>query len=288
MSEGHPLSYWVGTLDTTHAGNGVTWSSMPPQKEKHVIALKAIRAVGTNAIPFLLRDLEATNSAFSIEKKRVLDAIYKLTHFNGAGRFQSVSPAEIKRWQAAVALESLGDEVAEIIPILESVLARPDGSSGCAKEAAFILANMGPRGVSVVTNAAVGSNEWAGICAFWSIGQHPSLATNLVPFLLQTATHTNQFYSYGSVWALGIAHTDPGRVVPLLTSLLQDSNSNIRSFAAKALGEFGAAAQMAVPALKELTTDSTTSWNATEALKLIEKGVSSADHSSAEEKPAAP
>src|SRR4051812_42896897 len=62
--QGRSLSQWVDRIDDNGMWPGVVWETLPKKTAKQLEAAEAIRAIGTNGIPFLLEGFHATNSTF--------------------------------------------------------------------------------------------------------------------------------------------------------------------------------------------------------------------------------
>src|SRR4051812_6209962 len=78
-SRGHTLSYWLDQSDDQQRGSAIDWSPRPPQTPSQVEAAEAIRSMGTQAIPFLLQRLDATDTGFYEAKEDFLDYLHRKT-----------------------------------------------------------------------------------------------------------------------------------------------------------------------------------------------------------------
>ncbi|MDB6024651.1 MAG: repeat-containing protein [Verrucomicrobiales bacterium] len=270
---GRSLSQWVEEMDGGSKVRGVEWSPLPQKTAKQLEAVEAIRAIGTNGLPFLLQELHTDDSFFYTKKQELLRYIESKKSAKNAFLQTPVSPAEKTRWRAALALESLGPLTESATNDLVKLLMTPGGSENSAKEAAFILGGIGPKGISLLTNCVRITNSWGSMCAIWSLGQHPAAATNMVPYLLKMSRGKDENVAYSSVWALGEIHTDPDIAVPALIRLLRDPRKHVAGFAAGTLGRYGAKAKAALPKLKEQVDDSPATMSAKEAIKKIEAAI---------------
>lgn len=278
--QGKSLNFWLEQLEKGQNGNewsaqnGLTWALLPERTARQIKAADAIRAIGTNSIPYLLQDLAAKDSSFFHQWKKFRDMVktkwFRKTVYGGT----EPTPAERIRWKAALGLEVIGTNAARLVPEIAPLL-QSTSSDSAAKSAAYILGGMGTQGIAVLTNAVNSSNDWTALSAMWSMAQHHAIAeTNWVPLLMAAITRqTNSTYwALGGlgVWALGEIHLDSEQTIPFLIEVLSSSDPNVRSYAAVSLGKFGKEAKAAVPSLKNLLADSNASWSAKEALKKIQ------------------
>jgi len=200
---GKTLTLWLQTYTSANRG-------APEWKE----ADEAVRHIGTNALPVLLRLISAKDSALELRlvalarKQRLIKI-----HF---------VPAAQRNIQASRAFIVLGDT---------------------AKGAVPALVKMFDEGLSADSLSAIeDSLTWIGPAA------RPAL-----PVLLRTATNSNSRVRANALWALGEIHAEPRVCVPALIHGLNDPDNWVRLSAAHALGMFGTNAQPAIPALTELT-----------------------------------
>jgi len=276
---GKSLSHWLDQLDDharSGAGDFVTWIALPPETPQQIEAAEAIRAIGTNAMPRLMRDLSMNDSQLFERLRRARQYFQeKILRQPSGPRVETVTPAQRTRWKAALALDALGPAAQSAIPQLSSMVIMRL-SSFPIKEASFILAGMGPAGIAALTNFAPSPNSWQQICAVWAIGQHPQASTNLIPWLLGLATNRPPGPGGGypaELWALGEIHSDASHVVPWLIAELSNTNSPApryeQSVVVQALGRYGKEASNAIPLLKAMQADPQFRWEAGEALKTI-------------------
>jgi hypothetical protein len=271
---GKSLSRWLDQLDDQPnfeaAGNAVVWHVLPPKTRQQIEAADAIRAMGTNAMPRLMHDLSVNDSQlFEFSRQAQQYFREKILHQPSRPRVASVNPTQKARWKAALAMEALGPDAQSAIPRLASMA--NTRLSSC-KNASFILAGMGPAGIAALTNFPPSTNSWnwRQFCAIWAIGQHAPSSTNLVPWLLDLATHRppSPGLDGGEIWALGEIHADAAHVVPFLIEALSNTNG-LQLIAAKALGHYGKEASNAVPALRKMKGDPQFGAQAQQALEKI-------------------
>lgn len=172
---------------------------------------QAVRSVGTNALPTLLRELRAQDSppwvAFItfVEKHRIAQVHY--------------TPSESRNMHAVLGFRALGGlaepAVPELIKLYRTNPMRGPWGPGAA------LSLIGPK------------------------------AKSTVPALLSNLQSTNVAAREVAAAALGEIHSDPESVIPVLITAMNDPASAVRHAAITALGRYGPAASEAVPHLVE-------------------------------------
>lgn len=211
---------------------------------------RALRAIGTNAIPILLEDLETPEPARWVE--RLKDRAI------GAG---VLSPSQRHSWRMRRTLwgfQALGTNLAPALPRLLKL-----SDEYCNETSMKPKGMYASQGLSCIGPAAVpdlerrlSSTDWRiryrSADALASIGPEAEPA---IPSLIRTLKDTNDSVR-GSV-ALALARIDrqPERLVPVFRQLLSDSNDTARLNAPYALQRFGPAAKSAVPELLRALND---------------------------------
>jgi len=176
----------------------------------------AIRHIGTNALPYLLRWIQ-DKPAWKSKLNRLTRRVFGRYDLGGGDR------RFLRAEHAVEAFRALGPEARPAIPQLMRLM-NDSNRLWSAERAARAIARMG-------TNA------------------RPALG-NLVALL----ANTNGLAVY-AVYAVGELQLEPQLVVPGLTNCLRSSNDTIRFSAALALGKFREDACSAVPALLSATND---------------------------------
>ena len=203
---GQPLSYWLAGYDAGNYRYLHPDGPAPPTTDE---AGDAVRHIGTNAIPRLLRMLQQPNPKWSELVWRTLSKqnLVKIRYAPGNRDFIA--------YQAFIAL---GPQACNAEPQLVALF-NPKSSPRLQQAVPAILGSIGPGPVESV------------------------------PLLLRAINHTNNIVRCNAICALAHVNPDPKVAVPVLTGLLKDPDALARAFAADALGSFGNAAQTAFPAL---------------------------------------
>jgi HEAT repeat protein len=204
MFEGRPLSYWM---------QGYLQNSSEPLQ---LSARAAMREIGTNAIPTLLRMLQKRDSpvklkliAFS-EKQHM----FKIEHV----------PARLVNYEAEGAFIELGPQAKSAVPELIAIYERNITEDSMATTA-DVLISVDPAAKGVVTA------------------------------LVKSLSNPNWKIRRNALISLLCIHSEPKVVVPELIKCLNDSHLEVREQAISGLGNYGADAVAAVPPLISLLTN---------------------------------
>ena len=236
--EGKRLSEWLdvwmrfpgGSLDTNGSFGHVT---------------RAIQAIGTNAIPFLLRDMERKELRWL---ERAKDRAYNL---------KVMDETHLRRWRlsrSASGFQVLGTNAA---PALERLLVLFDAEGDASDSAVWAVVALGPIAVPDLVKRLRATNcvtrERAAFTLRYIGGP---AAESAIPSLVAMLDDTNTLARQNAVRALTYIDRQPERLVPLFRSLLGDSNGVIRMHSAYGLLSFGPSAKEAVPDLLRAANDS--------------------------------
>ncbi|MBI2929748.1 MAG: HEAT repeat domain-containing protein [Verrucomicrobia bacterium] len=178
---------------------------------------EALRHIGTNAIPTLLKMIRAKDPPPVVLRLLQFAARYRWTRIN----YRYAQP---RQEEAEYAFRVLGTNAANAVPEL----------------------------IKIYEEAVPPSSQRSAALALGHIGRGAQAA---LPALFRNFTHTNgdvRFYAVSAVMHIG---GEPGVVVPALTSALKDSNVNVRWNALAGLSNFGGRARSAVPDIVRMLND---------------------------------
>jgi HEAT repeat protein len=208
MYEGKPLSYWLDC----YAPLNRTETSV--QQADH-----ALQAIGTNAIPTLLRMLQRKESPLKLRIVALLEKQYI---------FKIKSPSAFEQIvEAGSGLQALGANAKPAIPGL----------------------------IQIFQGQASDESRIAAATTLGTIGRP---ARDAVPILVSSLTNQNDTTRSSVIGALGRIHSYPELSVPALTQCLivNDPFYWNKTWAAESLGQFGAEARPAISALVDLSKHS--------------------------------
>jgi hypothetical protein len=221
---GQRLSYWLN--DT----NSRTWMLTDE-------AAEAVRQIGTNAGPYLLKELGTPETAF--------DDIIE----------QDVTSPRARKVLAELRYESRSDR-------------RTKAERG--------ISALGETGAMMLAQGLTNTDSWvrlacAAACASECMG-HQDYSEILLRPLLGSLKDSDTMVRQQAAASLNIFTNEPALVIPGLIQLLHDPEEPSRAIAIFSLGTFGPQAKSAVPAiLKGLqSTNLAARQNATNALKQID------------------
>jgi hypothetical protein len=264
---GRRLSDWLGDL------------VQPSNPQMLETAADAVRHLGTNAIPVLIKMMKHEDSRL----KQALLAIVRKQHFI---RYRIVD-AEEGRLRASMGFAALGPAARPALPALEPLLA----NSNSVRFAASSLAGIGPDGIRAITLAQRSTNvivrrETAGVLGSRGLARFDTNATAeqlqklyadseiAIPALITACADPDEFVRTKAAIALGLLGQKPQLVIPVLVKMLAEDKSSWRvpSAAAKALARFGAEAVSAIPELQQALehSDSRVRESAKAALQTIQ------------------
>jgi HEAT repeat protein len=204
--QGQLLSRWLEQYQSN-----ISHLPLSPRAEEAARqAEEAIRRIGTNALPTLIRLVRVRDSSLKlmVMKWSAKQSLIKL----------DFTPASVRWSQAEWGYRILGQAARTQVPELNQILANgnPPGVRKCVASA---LGNIGPE------------------------------AKSAAPALLIAAKDQNAQVRNSAFWALWHVNADPEIAVPGLIKGLDDPDDLARENAAIALGRYGPLATNAVPAL---------------------------------------
>jgi len=222
--QGQSLTKWLGNYSRAEADS--------PQEKR---ASEAVRAIGTNAIPHLLRMLTSDDLQLQMDAK------------NG--------------------FTILGPTAAPAVPALAKLLASTNEVN--LFMAAQTLGEIGAPALPVLMETLTNRHYKVATQAYLAIGALSTNARPAIPILLRDLQLQNHFYRERAADTLGSLHIEPEMVVPALINLLTDPSLAARHLAIQSLGQFGPTARSAVPAISPFLTDADLSYTAATALHEI-------------------
>ncbi|MDB6109187.1 MAG: putative domain containing protein [Pedosphaera sp.] len=235
--EGESLAVWARRLPGGQDNfNGISWSPLlfdgSHQESK---AEQAIRQMGTNALPALMRRMRTGDSARGVTFDKVMRWARSRVSGQSVDFTIEMSPAERRRWEAALALHALGPLAKPAVPELAALLT----NRVCSRDAAYALASMGPEGFVPLRQAMTNRWDWIQMCAVWALGQTPTDGKFAVSALLGCLQDKSPGVRSAAAWSLGRIHADPELVAPALATKLGDTGPGVRAITEGALKEYG-------------------------------------------------
>lgn len=215
----------------------------PSQRDKAEEAVRAIRRMGTNCTPALLRWI---NYEQPLWKQKLYDAVSRFDDPDGDYTFSDKMPAdgrEVRAVNATIAFQILGEAAGAAIPRLGRLVVATNAAE-TAERVMECLPYMGRDGlwelIKVFTNDQLATS--LRMTAGCQIGWMRYLGTNArpaVPVLIGYLASTNASLAQTAAWALAGLKTDPEICVPAISNCLHSADTNVRTTAARALMQFG-------------------------------------------------
>lgn len=235
--EGRRLSAWL--RDLSSGRNGEASTQLP--------ARQAVKEIGTNALPFLLKMLKSQDPEWKSQSVAWLQDTCDLD--------LSASLAEAQRQRALRGFQALGREAEPAVPELRSLVFGSDNL--VALHAVEALRSIGgPQVLPVLFEALNHTNPPLRAEAIVALGSARSRARDAVPQLLKELESPDNLTRIQAAQALGEIATHPELTIPALTRCLADPETGVKAAAAMALGAFGTQAIGALPTLRNLAESS--------------------------------
>lgn len=231
--QGKKLTHWLRQMERSPDIESPDWQE----------AVRALRQIGTNALPDLIAPLQATDPQWKVEAvewaRQVLD--------KDLSRHLVAHDRQI----SLMAFQALGPIARPAIPTLAAMLtnANPDiADAGFQALRGIGVAECVPPLTLVLTNGDAVLRPAAAV----SLGSLRGRATAGVPALVRALQTTNANLQADAAHALGLIAGKPPLAVPALMRALESTNNQVTQTAAMALGAFGTDAETALPALRAL------------------------------------
>jgi ankyrin repeat protein len=246
---GRSLSAWLAVLDDGEGGNAIVWDakSPPAPTKQQLEAAEAVRQMGTDAVPELLRMLQAEDSPLVSIKQRLYVRLIQSGRARPAFQPDWHTAATRTRHLAALGIGALGPNAKPPASLIVPLFRKPEFS----KEAGLVLASLGEQGLRPLQSAITNNlAPWEGVIAVWALAHFPTNGQAIVPDLLQGLTSKRPGFRTTCAWALTRIQTDPEVAVQALTNHADEEG--MRFLCLKALANYGARATSAVPFLIDM------------------------------------
>lgn len=244
--QGRSLTEWMTVYEV---------SSSPAESDE---ATHAIRQIGTNAIPHLLKWIQyEPNFSRRGLIPRINGAIEWVNDKVNATSFVIIHDRDFDRAYAAPkAFGCLGNIASSAVPELARLLNNPEDHWISSDNAGEALARMGATGLPTLVATLKDTKSLATLIVLENIPHLETNALPIVPLLIQIVQSDTETESSAAATALGELALEPGTVIPPLIVALTSSQPATIQASVKALGQYGAHARPAIPALTNLLISS--------------------------------
>jgi len=215
--EGRHLSQWLADLVAT---NG----------EPRAVA--TVQAIGTNAVPYLLKELSYRYSRPRQVLYDIADRLFRRTlHLT---RNTIYDPAQMRPVRAIYGFEALGSTASNAVPPLRRLL-----GTECGDQAAIALSGIGTAALPAFIEALGDSSpgvRYHALVGLAQLGTNSGPALSAVMGCLDDTNLVSGAPIRGfAVLVLGNMHGEATGTVPALTRLLDDSNPGVQTLARQSL-----------------------------------------------------
>lgn len=261
--QGKKLSEWLDMYGGHHGESSNT------EMEE---AGAAIRYIGTNALPTMLKWIHCERTRGSLELNSAIDRLPGRLSDSDFLHSVATSKAEKRANAAVLAFEILGAQAAPAIPYLAE-LTRDTRFPDTAATATGALARIGDNALPALEAASTNGMKkvrFSAVLSFYCYRQS-SNSTVAARALVRRLNDADPEVSNLAAGVLAAFQRDADIVVPALTNSLQSASGVRRTMALYSLSHFGKEARSAVPAVLPLLRDpgATTRRGATNALREI-------------------
>ena len=228
----------------------------------------ALRAIGTNAVPYLLELLRHREPRLRRELREFSQRTKTFLRMHADYELPWVAVVE-RDLQLSAAFAALGPSARPALPALTNLLLRPETTSVSASA----LARFGSDAFGPLTRALESSHAEVRAAAAGALGSLPGDLAAIIPALQKAFADSDKSVRINAVISFGqIAETKPEAVLDDLIRGLRDSSPSVKIFAADFLARLGKRARPAVPELVNMAEglDRLASGKALSVLKQID------------------
>ena len=240
------VGWWMEPREPSHENRSLTgWldamAQAVPGTAERAAAEDAFLAMGTNAVPALLREVAATEPRWwTWVRVRGLSS--------GSGRVTGSTVLWRRSMAAAQALRLLGEQGDPPVAAVKPLLRNPRRGL----QAVVALAGMGEPGMLVLAPHARSTNTWQRLHAALGLGLTRPASPAVAELLFGLMQDPDVAVRGAAMRSLGKLGAAPERAVPQLLSVLDSGSSRDRESAVLALDLYGAAASNALPTLERV------------------------------------
>ena len=229
--EGLTLSEWIEKLGA------------PGDKAGQARAEDALRAIGSSAVPHLVRLLQARDSNL----KEQIELIARLQPWFNV----SFGRASAQRAKAVRAFSALGPAAVEAVPELRVTLEEGENP----KDVAETMAQIGPKAITALRDALRSDDPNVRSAAIHGLDVSAHSPDDIVSDFLVMLSDGNAIVRFHAARAIFHHPGEAEKAVPALSARLDDDSNLVRRYAARALGAFGLASREARDKLEEIAAD---------------------------------
>jgi len=248
---GRTLSEWLAQNGTARLKSSSAGLSETQE------ASEAVRQIGTNALPFLVKWMSYEMPPWRRKLSAPLLRLKPNSRQNPLVLSLLGTKSEERRWQALSAFEILGPKASPAVPDLERML-KSRKATPTWNLATMALGYIGKDGLPTLIVALADpsqTNRWRILGAIGSVRNLDSNDQRAVAVLIKYLNDSDPLLATTAAQSLGSLALQPDLAVPALTKVFEDPKSRLRIVSALSLGKFGEQARPAAPALLNALKD---------------------------------
>jgi hypothetical protein len=268
------VAFWPGEREPEYDGKKLSdWLAV--QNERPTEVSDAVRAIGTNGVPILIRWVEYQTPPWRYRLARMYFKVSRFMYSDSLVNILVNGKAKMRSYNSLFAFRILGTNASPAIPELARFVT--DARNRDRKAAAQALAHIGGRDALPPLLAALKDKTVPDLDRALIAGAIPYLnyrgvqLTNAVPIMIACLQETNSYVPSLAAYTLGTFLVQPEQCVPALTNAARSNDYRVRRNAIRSLGMFGAEATNAIDAISNALNDPERSvrTEATNALREI-------------------
>jgi hypothetical protein len=231
--DGKPLSTWIGRYRDAKLYDHPAAASE---------AETAIKTIGTNALPYLLKWLPYRESKAHKRRVDALRALPPILTGNRVGEWLATDRKETRSLIAMFGFQPLGAEAKSAIPELARLMTLTDREDDqTARSAVYALTSLGDAGVPTLVAGLTNCPAFRRILIIEFLGDERFPGQNRparVSALVKCLEDENSFVVRQAAISLGHLRTDPDLVVPALERAIGKPGADVAPEVVEVLGQF--------------------------------------------------
>jgi HEAT repeat protein len=252
------VAIWPSEREPQYNGKKLSeWLAL--QNDRPEEADVAVRAIGTNALPILIKWAEFQVPVWRLRLLKLYPKFPSLFFRSSIVRFIANDKQQVRAYNSVFGFQVLGTNASSAAPELVRFLT--DKRNQGRETAALALAYVGgpdslPALLAAVQDKTTPDMQRALVArAISHLNYRGPDLSNAVPVMIACLQETNQFVPSLAATALGTFLLQPAQSVPALIKALESADYRVRRNAIRSLGKFGLQATNALDAISKALND---------------------------------
>jgi len=249
--------FWPEEKEPEYNGKKLSeWLAV--QREQPEEVTRAVRAIGTNGLPFLVKWAEFQIPNWQISILRVYTKLPGQMQSGSVATWMGWNERTMRAYSTRFAFRVLGADGASVVPELSRFIKNPRNRSPA--DAATALAYAGGRDalpilLAIVQDKTSPARRWAVVAALKSVSYRGTEMEKAVVALIACLQDNDPIFASFAASALGEIAMKPELSVPALSNACHASDYRLRNKAIQALGGFGPDAASALDVVTNAFND---------------------------------